>query len=129
MTIEQPSYEMEILRLLVKNRGYYEKYYSLVAPFISSRDFQTLYGAVDYYYTTCKDHMYIGEDDFKLFIKANYPQLRSPEAIDMMIETIYLPEISSDTIKTLVHKLLEADLYKQVAMECQDAIIARELVS
>ena len=123
MTKEQPKYEMEILRLLVKSRGYYEKYYSLVAPFISSRDLQTLYGAVEHYYNKCKDHLYIGQDDFTLFVKTEYPQARSPEVLEMLIECIYAPEISSDTIKVLVHKLLEHDMYKQVADICQDAVI------
>lgn len=123
---DQPKYEMEILRLLVKSRGYYEKYHSIVAPFITSRDLQTLYGAVDHYYKTCKDHLYIGDDDFKLFIKAEYPQARNLEVLDMLVECVYAPKISSDTIKILVHKLIEQDMYKEVAAVCQDAVITQE---
>ena len=126
MLDEQPVLEMEILRLLVKSRGYYEKYYSLVAPFISSRDLQTLYGAVDHYYKTCKDHLYIADDDFILFVKANYPQARNMELLEILILQIYEPHISSDTIKTYIHKLLENNLYKEVVNVCQDALICHE---
>ncbi len=126
MIADQPKYEMEILRLLVKSRGYYEKYYSLVAPFISSRDLRTLYGAVEHYYTSCKDHLYIGEDDFRLFVQVNYPQARNMESLEINIDCIYAPEISSDTIKSLVHKLIEQDMYKEIAGVCQDAVITCE---
>jgi replicative DNA helicase len=125
MQSTQPDYGVEILRLLVKSRGYYEKYYSLVAPFITSRDLQTLYGAVDHYYKTCKDHLYIGDDEFRLFVKAEYPQARNPELLELNIDCIYSPHISSDTIKVLVHKLLEQELYKEVADLCQDAVITQ----
>ena len=61
--------EIEILKFLVKNRSHYDKYFTLVEPYITSRDFKTLYGAVDAYYKTAPDHTYIAEDDFKFFVK------------------------------------------------------------
>lgn len=123
---DAPVNELEILRLLSKSRGYYEKYYDLVEPYISSKDLKTLYGAVDFYYKTCRDHLFIAEDDFRFFVKSNYPQMRNWEAIDIFIEVMYAPQISADSIKNYIHKLIEEDLYKQVANVCQDAVITKE---
>ena len=123
--MEEANCELEILRLLVKNRGYYDKYFTLVKPYISSKDLKTLYETIDAYYQDCQDHMFISEDDLKLYFTTNYPQLRGISSFDIYIEAIYGLDLSSDTIKNYIHKLLENDTYKKVCDIAQDALITR----
>ena len=123
--MEESTNEMEILRLLVKNRGYYDKYFSIVQKYITSRDLKTLYEAIDAYYQESPNHTYISEDDLKLYFSTNYPQLRGTAAFDIYIDSIYSMCLSSDTIKNYVHKLIENDTYRAISNITQDALLTR----
>lgn len=123
--MEEATAELEILRLLIKNRGYYDKYFAVVKPYITSKDLKTLYETIDSYYQDCPDHMFISEDDLKLYFTTNYPQLRGASAFELYIEAIFGLELSSDTIKNYIHKLIENDTYRKVCEIAQDALITR----
>jgi len=122
---EEVSNELEIIRLLVKNRLYYEKYFQVVSPYIKGEVDKMLYELVDRYYKDCPDHNYIGEEEFRFYLKTNYAHVRQYSHLELLVDVVYEMQLSSDSIKNYVHKLLEKDTHKQVEQLMLDAAITK----
>ena len=122
---EELSNELEIIRLLVKNRLYYEKYFQIVAPYIKGEVDKILYELVDRYYKDCPDHNYIAEDEFRFYLKTNYHHIRQYMHIELLVDVVYALQLSSDSIKNYVHKLLEKDTHRQIEQLMLDAAITK----
>lgn len=106
--------ELSVIKLFIKARSEYDKYYTLLASTNLDNEIKLLFSAVHGYYSAYSEHEYISKDELIAYFNLEYGHVKNKDTIFQIIDNVYNLEISDSVTKDYITKLLEKDISAKV---------------